>query len=58
MCPHVHKVRMGDARVCLRCGMTFIPGKQPFFDRELYNYVRNREKKRNGSKQNKHISGL
>lgn len=50
MCTHTNTVQINNAKVCLQCGMTFIPSKPPFFDKKIVNYDSKKERKRHGDK--------
>lgn len=47
-CSHNRTIKYNEAIVCLQCGMTFIPGEKPFFDKRIVNY--RKKGKKNGSK--------
>lgn len=52
-CTHNRTIRYNDVKVCLQCGMTFIPGKSPFFDKTIVNYCSTKKgKKKHGGKKN------
>ena len=41
-CMHTNTVKIGEARACLKCGYTIAKGREPFFDKELVEYMRER----------------
>ena len=43
-CTHTNTVKVGEFKVCIRCGYTMIPGRKPFFDKEITNYKKERKK--------------
>lgn len=57
MCNHSNTKRVGELKVCLKCGMTVLPNGQIFFDRELPNYKSKKTKKRKAVKKIDKING-
>lgn len=51
MCPHEWK-RIGDCKVCMRCGIMKLPNGQYVFDRDFPNYEPERKTKKAVKKDN------
>ena len=51
-CTHTNTVKIGEAKVCVRCGYTIAPNRPPFFDREIVNYNSKKERKKADAKKN------
>ena len=50
-CMHTNTVKIGEAKCCLNCGLTVAPNRAPFFDKDIINYNKEKErKKRNATK--------
>ena len=45
-CTHTNTVKMGEAKVCVRCGYTVAPNRPPFFDKDIVNYDSKKERKK------------
>ena len=46
-CKHTNTKKVGDVKVCLRCGITVMPDGRFFFDKDIVKYI---SKKKKGGK--------
>ena len=49
-CMHTNTVKIGEAKVCVRCGYTIAPNRPPFYDKEIINYNSKKERKKANAK--------
>ena len=46
MCNHSNTVKIGDTKVCLKCGMVRTWDGKVFYDKEIVNYKPKKKKRR------------